>query len=103
LLTSRQGKSASEFVFTLNDKPILKGWVTALFKKYVRRAKLSNGHLHFHSLRHTFASWLVQKGATLYEVQKLLGHRSSKVTEVYSHLQPEQMHSTVNRIDLQLN
>jgi len=42
-------------------------------------------------------------GATLFEVQKLLGHSSSKVTEVYSHLQPEQMHSTVNRIDLHCN
>jgi integrase len=103
LLTSKQGKSRSEFVFTLNDEPISDVWVTHLFKKCVRRCKLSNRRLHFHSLRHTFASWLVQKGATLYEVQRLLGHTSSKVTEVYSHLQPEQLHSTVNRIQISMN
>jgi integrase len=103
LLSSKQGKSCAEYVFTLNDKPIFDGWVTHLFKKYVRRAKLSNDRLHFHSLRHTFASRLVQKGATLYEVQRLLGHTSSKVTEVYSRLQPEQLHSTVNRIDVSVN
>jgi len=100
LLSSKQGKSPSEYVFTLNDKKIYENWVTHLFKSYVQKANLNDTRLHFHSLRHTFASWLVQDGASLYEVQKLLGHSSSKVTEVYSHLQPEHMHSTVNRIDL---
>ena len=99
LFASRQGKSASEYVFTLNDKPLFRGWVQHLFKRYVRELKLPE-RLHFHSLRHTFASWLVQDGATLYEVQKLLGHSSAKVTEVYSHLQPEQLHNTVERIRL---
>jgi site-specific recombinase XerC len=33
----------------------------------------------------------VQDGVSLQEVQKLLGHSSSKVTEIYSHLQPEQL------------
>ncbi len=86
-------------MFTLNDKPLFRGWVQHLFKRYVRDLKLPE-RLHFHSLRHTFASWLVQDGATLYEVQKLLGHSSAKVTEVYSHLQPEELHSTVERIRL---
>lgn len=40
----------------------------------------------FHSCRHTFASWLVQKGVDLYTVQKLLGHASITQTERYSHL-----------------
>jgi integrase len=102
LLRSRQGRSASEYVFTLNDKPIFNGWVQHLFKRYIRQADLPL-KLHFHSLRHTFASWLVQGGATLYEVQRLLGHSSPRVTEVYSHLQPEHLHETVNRIVLSLN
>jgi site-specific recombinase XerD len=59
--------------------------------------------LHFHSLRHTFASWLVQDEVSLDEVQKLLGHSSIKVTDVYNHLQTEQLHSTVNRIEISLN
>jgi integrase len=103
LLHSRRGKSASEFVFTLNDRQIFGDWVTHLFKRYVRKVGLDNDRLRFHSLRHTFASWLVQGGATLYEVQKLLGHSSPRVTEIYSHLQPEQLHDTVNRIEVPLN
>jgi integrase len=102
VLKGRQGKSPSPYVFTLNDRPIPEDWLTHLFKRCVLEANLSE-RLHFHSLRHTFASWLVQGGSTLYEVQKLLGHSSSKVTEIYSHLQPEHLHQTVNRIDLRLN
>jgi len=99
---SREGLSTSEFVFTKKDAPVDCHWLSHAFRKSVVRAGLLPG-LHFHSLRHTFASWLVQSRATLYQVQALLGHSTSSVTEVYSHLQPEQMHDTVNRIDIHLN
>ncbi len=42
-----------------------------------------------HSLRHTFASWLVQMGKPLYTVSKLMGHSSLKMTERYAHLAPD--------------
>lgn len=103
LLSAKAEKTTSEYVFTLNARFLKGSWVTHLFKRYVRRAGIQNDRLRFHSLRHTFASRLVQSGATLYEVQRLLGHSSSKVTEIYSHLQPEHLHDTVNRIEIPLN
>lgn len=103
LVQKRFGKSDSEYVFTLNGRRIFDEWVTHAFKKAVRAANLEDGRIHFHSLRHTFASWLVQDGVSLYEVQRLLGHSSIRVTEIYSHLQPEMMHDTVNRINLKLD
>lgn len=42
-----------------------------------------------HALRHTAASWLVQQGVPLYDVQAQLGHESFSVTQRYSHLQPD--------------
>jgi integrase len=42
--------------------------------------------LTLHSLRHLFASYLVNQGASLYIVQRILGHSSSIITERYSHL-----------------
>lgn len=76
--------------------------VSKSFKQLVRTAGLDE-RVHFHSWRHTITSWLVQDGASLYEVQKLLGHSSAAVTQIYSHLQPETLHATVNRISLNLN
>jgi integrase len=43
----------------------------------------------FHSLRHTFASWLVKDGIPLYTVAELLGHSSLEMTRRYSHLTPD--------------
>lgn len=43
-------------------------------------------HLRIHDLRHMYASFLVNNGRSLYEVQRCLGHSSSSTTERYSHL-----------------
>lgn len=94
---------ASEYVFTQRGRQITEDWLTHRFKHYVKKAKLENQRVHFHSLRHTFASWLVQEGVSLYEVQKLLGHSSMAVTQVYSHLQPEQLHEVVDRLEIQMS
>jgi integrase len=45
-----------------------------------------DGKATIHSLRHTFASWLIQRGMSLYEVQKLLGHASPVMTQRYAAL-----------------
>jgi integrase len=49
-----------------------------------------------HALRHTFASYLVRHGVSIYEVQKLLGHSDIKVTERYAHLFPVDLAKSVN-------
>jgi integrase len=100
LLSTKMVQTASEYVFTLNGKKIKDDWTTQKLKYYVYLAKLKDERLHFHSLRHTFASWLIQDGVSLYEVQKLLGHSNISVTQAYSHLQPAQLHEAVNRVKL---
>lgn len=102
LMTKFNSNLPSEYVFTFDGRKIAESWISHRFKHFVRKADLPAG-LHFHSLRHTFASWLVQNGASLFEVQKLLGHASSDMTQIYSHLLPERMHQTVNRIRVNLN
>lgn len=53
----------------------------------------------FHTLRHTFASWLVEGGVSLYEVKELMGHADFSMTQRYSHLSPEGLRKAVRLID----
>jgi integrase len=66
----------------------------------VGRAKLDD--FRFHDLRHTFASWAVQAGASLQEVKDLLGHASLAMTLRYGHLAPEHLRTAVARLDAKL-
>jgi site-specific recombinase XerD len=103
LLQSKQGKDTSGYAFSLNDKKLHADWITHLFKRYVRQVNLSNQSIHFHSLRHSFASWLAQDGTSVYVIKDLLGHSDVKTTQIYSHLQPESLHSEVNKISVSMN
>ncbi len=50
----------------------------------------------FHTLRHTFASWLVQNGTDLYVVKELMGHSDFKMTLRYSHLAPDNFSKAIS-------
>lgn len=53
----------------------------------------------FHTLRHTFASWLVSGGVSLYEVKELMGHADFSMTQRYSHLSPEGLRAAVKILE----
>lgn len=53
----------------------------------------------FHTLRHTYASWLVQAGESIYTIKDLMGHSTLVMTERYSHLAPENKRQTVKTIE----
>lgn len=53
----------------------------------------------FHTLRHTYASWLVMSGIDLYTVQRLMGHKDIKMTQRYAHLAPGYLEKAVNLLE----
>ncbi len=67
------------------------------FGRACRKAEITD--FHFHDLRHTFASTLVQKGVDLYRVQRLLGHRDGRMTQRYAHLAPENLIEAIRVLD----
>jgi site-specific recombinase XerD len=70
---------------------------TTIMKVWTRlRNKAGLPHLRIHDLRHSFASFLVNSGRTLYEVQQILGHSQSIVTERYAHLSTKTLQDASN-------
>ena len=53
----------------------------------------------FHTLRHTFASWWVQNGGDIYELQRILGHSNISLTMRYAHLAPDFTSRAASQID----
>jgi len=70
------------------------------------RCRAGLDYLRIHDLRHSFASFLVNAGRSLYEVQELLGHADSRTTTRYAHLSRERLQEAVEvvpRVRLDVN
>ena len=64
------------------------------FKLYCRKAGMGE-EIHFHSLRHTSATWIVQNNVPLFNGKRILGHSKIEVTEKYSHLEVEHLRKSL--------
>ena len=85
------------------DEPIsyqtAQNWTRRLFTAAGIQYGARKDALTFHSLRHTFASWLAQRGVSVLVIAKLLGDTVQMVVTVYSHLIPENLAEAVRVID----
>jgi len=97
MLGSRDQGKPSDYVFQKRsgekqdeNKKLIK--ISHTFFRAVDDLKLNEGiddpklQICFHSCRHSYASWMIEQGADLYTVQKLLGHKTSAMTQRYGHL-----------------
>ncbi len=57
----------------------------------------------FHTLRHTFASWLAIQGTPLLTIKELMGHKTLAMTERYSHLSPDSRKDAVSALQTNFN
>ncbi|MDD4438173.1 MAG: tyrosine-type recombinase/integrase [Tissierellia bacterium] len=65
--------------------PITKRAVADAFHKYIDRANIKK-NLTVHSIRHSFATHLLESGVDLYTIKRLLGHTDISTTAFYLHL-----------------
>ncbi len=77
--------------------PINKDNLRRSFNLAIKKAGIDD--FHFHDLRHTFATRLIQTGVEIYKVQKLLGHKTSAMTQRYAHHNPESLRDGVIILD----
>ena len=92
-----RGKKPKDLLFIRDSGQPWFGNQKGLFKMAVREAALPE-ETTFHSLRHTYASQLVQAGATIYAVADQLGHSNpTTVLRTYGHLAPQMRESEVRQ------
>ncbi len=87
--------SAEDFVFlSRRGEPITRFGCAMILKSLCNKAGITQ-HITPHTLRHSFATHLLEGGADLRVVQELLGHSSISTTEIYTHLDREYLTETV--------
>ncbi len=81
------------------EKPISVRSIQNIFK----RAKVKAG-IHkiatIHTMRHSFATHLIEQGVDVFTLQQLLGHKSLRTTSIYVHIQKSSMEKITNPLDL---
>jgi len=74
------------------------------FNRSVEKLKMNDGRpdrltkVTFHTLRHTFASWLAIEGVNPFHLKELMGHSDLKLTERYSHLSDESLREAAMKV-----
>ncbi len=90
-------KPRSDYIFVNKNGTKLgrRGLWLVIRKRFERLALLFN--VHPHTLRHSFATHLLNRGADLRSIQELLGHSSIGTTQVYTHLSGEELKKIYRR------
>jgi len=95
VLQRRHGRHP-EYVFTYKGAPVARTTTKAWYKA-LERAGISN--FRWHDLRHTWASWHVQAGTSLQELQELGGWSTLEMVQRYAHLGGEHLKRASRRIE----
>ncbi len=89
------GKASSPQLFVNRGGPISRQLVWSMIKRYAAQAGL--GRISPHTLRHSFATHLLQNGADSRSVQALLGHSDISTTQIYTHITDRHLRSSYDR------
>ena len=79
-------------------KRLCKNTFTDMLRMYLNISGLTKKGYSAHSFRHSFATHLIESGADLFKVQRLLGHQSLDTTKVYINFNSSQMAKAIDKL-----
>ena len=98
LLTAWRARFPPEARYVFPNPDTGAPFVSVFYSWDAARRRAGLPELRIHDLRHSFASFLVNAGRSLYEVQQLLGHADIRTTSRYAHLQPDRLRMAVESV-----
>lgn len=91
---------SADLLFTDPDgRPYSARSLQKVFDQALRKVGLTKPAT-LHTLRHSFATHLLEQGTDLRYIQTLLGHVSSKTTEIYTHVSSKYLQGIINPMDV---
>lgn len=100
--TNEQKEKGRDYLFTgPNGKPLTSRNLQKIVSGAAKRAGIKKD-VHCHTLRHSFATHLLESGLDIRKIQELLGHSNLATTQVYTHISTEELKKIKSPLD-QLN